>query len=137
MLYKDFIDDIESSNHNDWLYDDELGLYIFKGNINISILSDREWVLEGDDQYFHEEWAENNPDPRAYRKRFYLRYRGNIIETVYGAYVDGMRCFIPIPRISDMTISKFQYSVGEIINNCINVMNNYDDYLRRAGIQVR
>ena len=119
MLYKDFIADIESSNHNDWMYDDELGLYIFKGNINISILSDREWVLEGDDQYFHEEWAENNP------------------ETVYGAYVDGMRCFIPIPRISDMTISKFQYSVGEIINNCINVMNNYDDYLRRAGIQVR
>lgn len=136
MLYKDFVADIEESDYTDWTYDDELGLYIFKGNIDISILNDREWNLEGDSQYYHEEWAKKNPDPKAYRKRFYLRYRGNVIETIYGAYVDGMRCFIPSPKLADMTISSFQYSVGAIINNCITTGYDYDSYLKRAGVTV-
>lgn len=136
MLYKDFLATIEGSMYQDWKYDDELGQYIFMGDIDIAIKNDREWQLEGDDEYCFESWATNNPDSKAYRKRYYLMFRGNIIETVYGASVDGMRCFIPYPKVSEMTITRFQYAVGEIINNAISEYSDFEHYLSKAGITV-
>lgn len=137
MLYKDFLAAIEDSMYQDWKYDDELGQYIFMGDIDISIKNDRGWKLEGDDEYCFEAWAINNANSRAYRKRYYLMYRGNIIETINGVSVDEMRCFIPYPRIKDMTISKFEYSVGEIINKAISEYIDFEHYVYDSGISVR
>lgn len=137
MLYEDFMAKIEKSSASDWIYDDELGLYIFKGDIDISIQRDREWQLTGEDQYCHDSWATNNVDPKAYMRRYYLKYRGNIIDSIVGASVDGLRCFIPYPTVKGNTISKFEHSVGEIINNYINEGRDYKYYLENAKITVK
>lgn len=136
MLYKDFLATIEDSMYQEWKYDDDLGQYIFMGDIDISIKSDRDWQLDGDDEYCFEAWAINNSNPKAYIKRYYLMYRGNIIETVNGVGVDEMRCFIPYPRIKEMTISRFEYAVGEIINKAISEYIDFDYYISNAGITV-
>lgn len=122
--------------YQDWKYDDGLGQYIFMGDIDISIKGDGDWPLEGDEEYYFEVWATKNPNPKAYIKRYYLMYRGNIIETITGVSVDEMRWFIPYPRINEMTISRFEYAVGKIINKAISEYIHFKHYVSNAGITV-
>ncbi len=124
---------IMESNSNEWIYDDALGLYVFENNIDITITRERREEFE----HFYESWANSFPDRNAYRADFFIRYRGNVVSTVHGVDVDGLRVFIPLPRLSDMSISNFQYSFGEIVNNCVGPSREYDNYLNRAGISVR
>lgn len=133
MNYDDFIKKIVQSNPNDWLYDDDLGLYILKTDINISILSDRS--NEQNDE-FYEKWVEKFPDPKGYRRRFFLRYLGNIIESFYTVAVDGYRMLIPYPKSAiDLIISKKQYDIGNIINIPYSGYG-FDEYLTMAGIEI-
>ncbi|EGT4138546.1 hypothetical protein EQZ09_12170 [Clostridium perfringens] len=133
MRYDDFISTVQGSDYEDWIYDDELGVYLFKEDINISIKVDREQDI--DDRGFYEEWATQNPDAHAYREKYYLMYGNNIIETICGASVDGSRCFIPYPRLDNMTITHFKDSVAQIINFA-GAGHDYERYLRSAGITV-
>jgi len=131
MNYDDFIKEIMNSKIEDWLYDDDLGLYVLKSNISISIQSDRE---DNEDREFYEKWVEIYPDPKGYRARFYLKYYGNIIESFYTVAVDGYRMLIPYPKSrNDLSINSKQYHIGEILNIPYSG-NNFDEYLKMAGI---
>jgi hypothetical protein len=111
-----------------------VGKYIFKGDIGISILSDRTDPPDGDNN-FYEDWAKIFPDPHAKRKRYFLQFNDSIIETLYTAAVDGYRCYIPYPRIKDLTITDKQYQIGRIINGVF-FGHNFEEYLSMAGIKI-
>lgn len=133
MTYTDFISKITNSKPEEWIYDDELGLYVYKGNINISIVSDRS--KEYSDE-FYEDWVKMYPDPKGHRHRFFLKYRQSIIETFYAVAVDGDRMFIPYPKsVSDLKISIKQYNLGKIINIPYQI-NDFNYYLKLAGIEI-
>jgi hypothetical protein len=133
MRYDDFINELVSSDIEDWIYDDDLGLYIYKNNITISIESDRNDL---DDREFYEDWVEKFPDPKGYRARFFLKYNGNIVESFYTVAVDGYRMLIPYPKsIKNMIITNKQYKIGRIINIPYSGYG-FEDYLKRAGIDI-
>lgn len=130
MKYDDFIKAIMESEIEDWSYDDDLGLYVLKNDIRITITSDRD---DNDDTDFYEEWARNFPDENAKRARFYLRFNGSVIEAFYTAAVDGYRCLIPYPNRSNMSISIKQYKIGSILNI---PYRDFDEYLKQASIKI-
>jgi hypothetical protein len=135
MNYDEFIQMIMESYPSDWNYDDDFGLCIYRNNINISILSDRSWPDERDEE-FGEQWAHSFFNNRPYKKRYLLMYNGNMVEAFYGVDIDGIRSFIPYPRIFDMTITRKQYAIGNLINACIPHYRDFDDYLRQVNITV-
>lgn len=132
MRYDDFFQQIVNSSMDDWLYDDEIGKFVFKNDIQISIQSDRTESI-GDDG-FYEEWAINFPDQNAKRKKYFLQFNDCIVDTFYTVRVDGGRSDIPYPKLPDMTISSDQYNIGRIVNS-ING-HSFDEYLTSAGITV-
>ncbi|HIG0355899.1 TPA: hypothetical protein ACX96U_001187 [Clostridium sporogenes] len=134
MKYNEFINQIANSKPNQWMYDDEIGKYVFINNISITMKQDR----QGNEEFF-EEWVKNFiHHPTATKMKIYLCFNGDIIDTFYTASVDEARMYIPYPKSSkELTITNKQYNIGRIVNipKC-NVIDNYDEYLREAGIKV-
>jgi hypothetical protein len=139
MNFNEIINTIAESSPSDWLYDDDLGLYVYTEDVDITILSDRDWPNDNgfdEESRFHGTWAEQFPDSNAYRRRFFIRYRGVVISAFYTALVDGARCYIPYPNSQSLSITKEQYGIGYIINS-LPARYDFDQYLRRAGITVQ
>lgn len=134
MRYDEYFFEICMSKPKDWNYDDDVGIYLYKNDIDIMIENDITWLENADDTCY-EEWANKFFDSSAYRKRFILKYREKIIKIMYGVFVDGCRCFIPQPD-SNMMISKDQYSVGRIINGFITSIDEFDSYLKKFNITI-
>jgi hypothetical protein len=132
MRYDDFKSQIRDSTPDDWIYDDELGKYIFIGDIRISILSDRSEKIG--DEGFYESWASKFPDSKVFRKIYFLQFNGSIIEQFYTVAVDGHRSYIPYPSLKSMTITREQYAIGRILNSIHGY--NFEEYLQLAGIKV-
>ncbi|MEY8417066.1 hypothetical protein AAK964_12250 [Tissierella praeacuta] len=130
MNYETFIDLIENSNPTDWMYDDDLGRYIFLNDIRISIVSDRD---DNEDSQFYEDWARNFPDSNAVRARFFLCFNGSIIEAFYTVAVDGYRALIPYINRETTSITLRQHSIARILNI---PYSRYEDYIEQAGIQI-
>lgn len=134
MTYEEFLAVIVESTPKDWIYNDEKRNYIFKNDLRISII---EKMIDYEDSgLFYEDWATKFPDNKARKVEFELCYNRNEIETFYMAYVDGMRMALPYPDLEDMSITKQQYQIGNIIN-IPNAAYGFDSYLSRANINVK
>jgi len=131
VRYDEFMKTMTESAPDEWRCYDDLGLYVYLNDIRISILSDR----PEEEEEFRESWVERFPDRTAYRRRFFLRYNGVVIDTFYTAAVDGWRMYIPYPRRPELTITQQQYRIGRILN-IGPYASSFDEYLRRAGITV-
>ena len=129
MNYSEFIDKITSSKREDWIYDDDLERYVYKEDISISIVSDK----ESKDKEFYQEWINKFNEKTAYRARFFLCYNNSIVEAFYTAAVDGYRALIPYPDIKNMAITQKQYKIAVLVNISYKRLN---EYLDMAGIQV-
>ena len=136
MTYDEYIDIIVNSNREDWKYDDERESYLFLSNISIMMKVRQD---DSRDRNFEESWAERYTDKMAYVHVIELYYNGMRIDDFYTALVDKYRMCIPYPKRDEMTITKEQYSIGNIVNipYCSNNIYNFDDYLRQAGIAVK
>lgn len=134
MRYDEYFEKICNSTMDDWNYDDESGFYFYKYDIDILIENDISW-LENSDDCCYDDWANKSFESRAYRKRFILKYRDNIVKKIYGVFVDGCKCFIPEPN-ENMIITKEQYAVGKIINGFINSIEKFDFYLNKVSIKI-
>ena len=93
MTYDEFMNTIVESEPDEWIYDDAKATYIYKNDLNISIV-EKEIDYE-ESGLFYEKWATDFPDSKARKAEFELCYNGNEIETFYTAYVDGMRWSCP------------------------------------------
>ncbi|MEK4328929.1 hypothetical protein MKX70_24120 [Paenibacillus sp. FSL R7-0312] len=133
MRYSEFKSLISNSSPDDWIYDDDIGKYVFMGDIRISILSDRSESVG--DEGFYEDWARSFPDKNAVRKKYFLQFNDSIIEQFYTVAVDGHRSYIPYPVLNTMTITKEQYAIGEILNSIHGY--SFDEYLQRSRITIQ
>lgn len=135
MQYNEFIDKLVDSKLEQWIYDDDLGNYVFKNDLSITMKQDR----KGDEEEFYEEWIKKFiHHPTATVMKVYLCFNGNIIDTFYTASVDESRMYIPYPKSdTELIITYEKYKIGRIINlSTCNVMDRYDEYLKKAGIKV-
>lgn len=129
MNVNDFRKAILGSDFDDWICYDDYGTWVLKSDLLISI----EREDSGDLDPFFEEWATKHPDPHAYRKRYLIKYAGNIIYDVNAASVDGGRAVIPWPNAETNEIEPFANKIGEIVNNNL---QEYYDYIRRCRLNV-
>lgn len=132
MKYDDFIEAIENSKLDDWIFREEEGIYVFKKDIAISI------VMNENSEDFWCDWVKVFCNARAYKQEFYLCYNGNKISKFSAAKVDSARMYIPcdFDEVSK-SITKGQYNIGKIINmEQSEVDTEYDKYLKKANIKV-
>lgn len=134
MKYEEYFEEVCSSDMSDWRYEDDIGVYLYRNNIDIIIKNDIKW-LENSDDTCYEDWTSIFPNKHAYNKRFILKYREQIIKVVYGVFVDACTCFIPFPD-KKMNITKQQYEIGKIINSFITTDEKFDSYLLKAKINI-
>ena len=138
-------EDIESilatSHPKEWLYDDTNGIYTYKRNVdlNLNIRDD----VRGNGDNFEEDWTKNFPDPSAEKIIVRVFHRGSFVKEFLYVFVDGYRNILPVPRTpQDLTISKFKYNLGRILNcnytpNLEYNLIEYDIKLKTAGIKIR
>ena len=138
-------EDIESilgtSHPKEWLYDDTNGIFTYKLNVdlNINIRDD----VQGNGDAFEEDWTKKFSDPSATKIIVRVFHRGSFVKEFLYVFVDGYRNILPVPRTpKDLTISKFKYNLGRIMNctyspNLKYNLIEYDIKLKMAGIQIR
>ena len=110
---KSIVQKIMDSSVSDWLFDDEEGTYTFKKDTGLTIKRDESENERG----FDEEWVKRFPDPKAYVSYHKIFYNSSLIKKIFLVAVDGYRMYIPLPKINNLTINKFQYQIGRIIND--------------------
>jgi len=131
MDYELFLETILKSELKDWVFRDTLNRYIYIKNIAISITTNPS--LENTN--FDEDWLKSYSNKSATVQRFELCYNGTEIESFLTASVDGNRMYIPYPERPELTITKKQHKIGEIVNTAL-IGYEFDEYLNRAGIRV-
>lgn len=121
---------VVESDPADWIYNDEIGLYIYKPDALMQIRPVRER------EAFEEDWVENYSDKKAFDDKHQLTYFGCFIEEYFLVSVDGHRVSIPLPAAADdLCITRDQYRIGQIIH-IAHAGFDLDNYMRRAGIVI-
>jgi hypothetical protein len=123
-----------SSEPEDFNYDDSTGVFVHTRDIKLRIVLERNTESEKE---FDEPWVHRFPDPTGTRQPVYIDYGGTRVQEVPCVYVDGGRHILPIPKsVTDLTISRFQYHIGRILNLPIPGYG-FDFALQQAGISVQ
>lgn len=127
---------VSLADPQDFDYNDKLGVYLYKPNIQLRILLERK---ENDDPFirsFDEPWVRNFPDPSA-KSQVIQVYYGNIhIKEYRFVYVDGFNYLLPLPKsVYELKITPFQYHLGQILNFPF-LGYKLENGLRIAGIKV-
>lgn len=137
MTYDELMNTIEKSTQADWLHDDTKGVWTYKKDLMIRIEEERNEEEDPEERRFHEEWAEQFPDPSAYCANHAIYYGSSFVETVVAVSVDGHRTTIPLPRSAkDLVITQWQYRFGKILESDPNGSYSLDVQMKHAGIRV-
>lgn len=113
---------------NDWIRHEEKQEMIYLKNPDIKIA----WEDTDRDYPFHEEWATNHPDPKAYKVDHSIIFNGVIIEKFSLVYVDGYRALMPVPKMGTNIIKRKKYQISLLFNE----EKNLHEYIRRCGLVV-
>lgn len=134
------LETVYSSRPDDWEYKDTEGKYTYKKNTDL-------WLEDGDYQSrveFNEPWVQNYPNSTAYRRSLYIHYRSSLIDKKTIIQADETRVFIPLPTVSDLTITADENHLGKIINHSKKIagpngnhIQRYERYLNQGGITVQ
>lgn len=130
MKYHELIEKILNSKKENWIHFDELGIWVFKDDLLISIQD----VSSDPKEPFDEEWATKHPNKHSYQMRFLIKYANNPVIDIYAATVDGEGAIIPYPDIETKRIDKFHNKIGEIVNSDV---TRYYEYIKRSGLNIR
>ena len=123
---------VRSSGPEDFDYNAGTGEYFHTGDVHLRIVLDREC-----DEEFGEPWTAKFVDKHNKRQPVYIYYGQTRVLEVPCVRVDGGRNIIPFPKsASDLTISRFQYHVGCILNWLGPGRGGFDSALECAGISV-
>lgn len=130
MTYNELKEIISISRKEDWLFNDERGIYIYKNNLAVRIK--RRDIDFDFDKFAGEDWATQHPDPTAYRVVYEIYYGSSFIEEKLLVSVDGHRATLPLPKVNTVLVSQADYHFASIIDQ----LNTLDEYMSRAGLEV-
>ena len=136
----EILETVYSSRPADWEYKDTEGKYTYKKNTDL-------WLEDEDYQSrveFNESWVQNYPNSTAYRRSLYIYHRSSLIDKKTIIQADETRVFIPLPTVSDLTITPDEHHLGKIINHSKKIdgpngdhIQRYERYLDQGGITVQ
>lgn len=118
--------EIYSSNHSDWILNDQNGNLIYTKNCEITISWNSDY-----DQEFDEEWATLHPSSKAYKRIFYILLNDKCIYEMFLVSVDGGRGLIPMPKINTNIISRNDYYFALIVNQN---SSSVHEYIKRSKL---
>ena len=130
MTYNELQEIITTSTKENWLFNDERGIYVHKNNLDVRIK--RRNIDFDFDKFAGEDWATGHPDPTAYREVYEIYYGSSFIEEKLLVSVDGHRATLPLPKVNTVLVSRDDYHFASIIDQ----LNTLDEYMRRAGLEI-
>lgn len=130
MTYDELTRLMNESTKDDWLFNDERGIYTFKYDLNLRI--HRNDIDFDADKFSGEEWATKHPDPTAYRETYEIYYGSSFIEDKLLVSVDGHRASLPLPKVGTTIVSKKDYHFAGIVDQ----LNTLSEYMQRAKLKV-
>jgi hypothetical protein len=130
MNYDQLKEKIKNSTRDDWLFNDERGIYTFKEDLNLRIQSKE--IDSDTDKFSGEDWATKHPDPTAYRETYEVFYGSSFVYEKLLVSVDGYRATLPLPKINTNIVSREDYHFAEIVDQ----LDTLDEYMKRAGLEL-
>jgi hypothetical protein len=113
MTYDELLNLLVSSSREDWLHDDDHGIFTLRTDLDVTI---REVRTERERRRFEEQWAKEFADPVAYHESYELWFRSSFVKAYTFVSVDG-RASLPLPKApDDLTITREQYAIANIVN---------------------
>lgn len=127
-----------SSQPEDFDFNNETGVFFHAGDIKFQIILNYDPDF---DEPFYEPWMNCFADQRGSRLPVYIYYEQTRVFEISCVYVDG-RHIIPFPKSRiKLTINRFKYHLGRIINHPLQrscpSWATFDNALMRAGITVQ
>ena len=121
---------IGKSSPEDYTYERDKGLYVYKPNRNLRIAFD-----EKPEPLIGEIWTENFTNKKAFTQLVSIYYGRTVFHKLYCAWVDDYRYLIPMPKSQDdLKITSLEYKIGSILNHQFPI-KDYDQALLVAGIK--
>ncbi|SFR53535.1 hypothetical protein [Halogeometricum limi] len=136
----EILETVYSSSPDEWEYKDSEGIYTYKKNTDVR-LEDEDYQSRMD---FDEPWVHNYSNSTAYRRSLYIYHRSSLIDKKTIIQADETRVFIPLPTVSDLTITQDENKLGQIVNYNKRIdgprgnhIQRYERYLDEGGITVQ
>ena len=131
MKKEDAMNLIIKSLPEDYKYNRDKGLYVYKPDDNLRIAFD-----EKSEPSFEEPWIENFPKKEASTQLVSIYYGRTLFHKLFCVWVDDYHHLIPMPKSqdNDLIITSFEYKIGLILNHPFSV-KGFDQALAMAGIK--
>ena len=130
MTYDELMEIILNSSFENWVYDDEKGIFTFREDLDIRIEERRS---SSDRDEFNEEWATRHPDPHATRVFYDIYYRSSFVKSFMLVSVDGGRAHLPLPESAvSTTIPYERYALARAVD----YLGTLDEYIERFRLTV-
>jgi|GEM_PF-2680138 len=130
MQYEDLMKTIRQSERESWLFDDDMGIWTLRQDLDIRIHRRQADDVPGP---FEEPWAVNHPDPKATPVFYDIYYRSSFVETFMLIRVDGGKAAVPPPEKPNTTViahDDYQLAVQ------VDTKKTLDEYIKRSGLTV-
>jgi len=112
---------IYNSNKKDWDFFEDKCTCVLRSNPKIKIV----WNDSEERRAFHEKWATNHSDNKAYISKYRI-YNGDMeIKRFSLVDVDGYRATLPIPQINTNIIKRSDYFLSRLFNDRIETLHEY------------
>jgi hypothetical protein len=134
MNYRKIMQLIVTTPPKEWISEVDENTSVCGRDLNIRLAAEEEDDEDGPRE-FHEDWAEDFPDPNAYMVPFVLWYGASPVKKYPMISVDGHRAFLPLPKLNTMEISREQLAVACIVNRITSITDSYfASYIRRFTV---
>jgi hypothetical protein len=120
---------LNTSSPEDWIVNDEEGVFTYKHDLNLHIQRADHESYRG----FNEPWATSHPDSHAVSVDYQVKYGSSLVDKRTLVSVDGHRATLPMPKSQqDLRVRSDEVNFARIVN----MGDRLDEYLRRSGLQV-
>ncbi|GBQ70634.1 hypothetical protein [Komagataeibacter xylinus] len=129
MNFSELENILATSSQDDWVVNDEHGVFSYKKDLNLYIKRAEFESLRA----FNEGWATSHPDRNAFSEEYTVYYGPAVIKSITLVSVDGHRATLPMPKsANDLRVNIADVNFAKIVD----VGNRVDEYLMRSGINI-
>ncbi len=138
MKFIDIESILKTSNPKDWLFDSDVGIYTYKLDVRLNILTKHPELPEIIE--FKEDWLHKFSSSEAWLLFVKVYFSGSFVKKYEFVQADGDRIIIGMPKSEDkLVITPLQYNMGKILSyqNIEANLSDYDPRFKISGFEVK
>jgi hypothetical protein len=138
MNFEDIRNILKTSNPKDWLYDNNYGIYTYKPDVELNILTQHPDEPDSNKK-FEEDWTNKFSNKNAWMLVAKVYYSGSFVRLYLFVRADGDRIIIGMPKsAAELEITHLQYNMGKIMSyrNIEGNLSDYDPRFNTSEIEV-